>query len=898
MKFMTSAEARAAFLEYFARQQHRVVASSSLVPANDPTLLFANSGMVQFKEVFLGTERRDYLRATTSQKCMRVSGKHNDLEEVGPSPRHHTFFEMLGNFSFGDYFKLDAMRYAWQLLTEVYGLPENRLAVTVYERDDDSHALWCDEIGISPQRIARLGPADNFWQMAETGPCGPNSEIHWDKYPERGEAGIVESLEADDDRFLELWNLVFMQFNRTRPDPQHSGDNDEPLPHPGVDTGLGLERIVSVLQGADANYDTDLFLPVMQAVQALTGHSDAERAANIVPYRVIADHMRAAVFLIADGVLPGPKGRDSVTRLVIRRAARFGRRLGFEEPFLAQIADSVIDIMGGHFHELLAGQQHIRRVITQEEQRFHRTLGRGSGELESMLDMLQRDGERTLPGDRAFYLTATLGLPFEVIRDVAAERDMSVDRAGFEAEQQRHAGISGGSRAPGVMEGRQSWSAALETLRGQREPRYDPYGLPARDTTLLALFRDAQPLDEAITGERVEVVLAETPFYAEAGGQVGDRGTIRGDGWLIEVEDTQQPVSGLVVQLGEVIEGIPRSGDVARAEVNRVRRRDIIRNHSATHLLHAVLRHRLGGHVQQRGSLVAPERLRFDFSHDERLGEDEMRQVESEVNEAILADYCVQAATMPLSRARADGASALFGEKYGEQVRTIRIGTDEERFSYELCGGLHVSSTQAIGQLCIISESSVSAGVRRIEAFTGRVAQAHVQQARAQLAGIVAQLGGAATEAQARLDALQQQLGDSRRELGDLRRQLSRHEFSQRIADLEHIGDLPLLVTQLDGQPMEALRELADSFRQRVPDGVLVLGSIVDGRPLLLVSLGAARAQQGLHAGRLIRPLAARVGGGGGGRPTLAEAGGRDAAALPEALAGARKLVMDHWQPA
>ena len=898
MKCMTSIEARAAFLDYFARQQHRVVASSPLVPGNDPTLLFANSGMVQFKEVFLGSEQRDYLRATTSQKCLRVSGKHNDLEEVGPSPRHHTFFEMLGNFSFGDYFKLEAMQYAWALLTEVYGLPAERLAVSVYERDDQSYELWRDEIGISPQRIARLGPEGNFWQMAETGPCGPNSEIHWDKYPERGEAGIIASLEADDDRFLELWNLVFMQYNRTRPDPQHTGAHDVPLPRPGVDTGLGFERLVSVLQGVDANYDTDLFLPVMQAVQAMTGHSDAERDADIVPYRVIADHMRATVFLIAEGVLPGPKGRDSVTRLVIRRAARFGRKLGFEEPFLAQVADSVIEIMGGHFSELVERQQQIRRVITLEEQRFHRTLGRGLGELESMLATLMRAGHHTLPGEQAFYLTATLGLPYEVIRDVASERDMAVDLAGFEAAQGRHSAVSGAGQAMGVLKGKEAWSTVLADLRSETEPVYDPYGPSARDTRLLALLQDAHPVAEAIAGDKVEVVLAETPFYVEAGGQVSDSGTIRGDGWLIEVEDTRQPVSGLVVHVGEVVEGRPHRGNLARAEVDVSRRRDIIRNHSATHLLHAALRRRLGDHVQQRGSLVAPDRLRFDFAHDARVSAEELQQVEREVNEAILSDYCVQAVTMPLSQARAEGAMALFGEKYGEEVRTIRIGEGDERYSYELCGGLHVHSTQVIGQLRIMSEGSVSAGVRRIEALTGRAAQAYVQQALTQFDGIAAQLGGGTAEAAARLSALQQQLSASRREVAALRRDIARHEFAQRLTNIEQIGELPVLVTQLDGQPMESLREMADWFRQQVPDGVLVLGSVVDERPLLMVSVGDGRTKQGLHAGQLIRPLAAMVGGGGGGRPALAQAGGRDAAALPETLASARALIMDRWLPA
>ncbi len=897
MKRMTSSEARAAFLDYFVSKGHREVASASLVPGNDPTLLFANSGMVQFKDVFLGAEQRDYRRAATSQKCMRVSGKHNDLEEVGPSPRHHTFFEMLGNFSFGDYFKLEAMQYAWEVLTGVYGLPPERLAVTVYERDDESFNLWRDEIGISPRRIARLGPDDNFWQMAETGPCGPNSEIHWDKFPERGEDGIVASLEADDGRFLELWNLVFMQFNRTRPDPQHSGAFDDPLPRPGVDTGLGLERIVSVLQGAEANYDTDLFLPLIQQVQALTGHSDAERNADPVPYRVIADHMRAAVFLIADAVLPGPKGRDSVTRLVIRRAARFGRKLGFDDPFLAHIADVVIDIMGGHFHELPEMRSAIRRVITLEEQRFHRTLGRGLSELEGMLDALQRERDTVLPGAHAFYLTATLGLPYEVIRDVAAERRMAVDQAGYEAEQQRHATISGAGRALGVMEGNEAWQAVAEQLLAAESLVYDPYGPPERQTRLLALLQDAQPVAEAIVGDRVEVVLAETPFYVEAGGQVSDTGVIRGEGWLIEVEDTRQPASGLVVHLGEVLEGRPRSGMPACAIVDPGRRRDITRNHSATHLLHAALRHRLGNHVQQRGSLVAPDRLRFDFAHDARLSDGELQQVEAEVNDAILADLDVRAAIMPLAEARAEGAMALFGEKYDDTVRTISMGDRNGRYSHELCGGLHVGSTQAIGQLRIIAEGSVSAGVRRIEALTGRAAEAHVQEALAQLGALASRLGGATTELPARLSALQEQLADSRRELADLRLELARKEFAQRVSAVEMLDDLPLLVTQLDGQPMEALREMADLFRQEVPDGVLVLGSVHEDRPLLLVSVGDGRVREGLHAGQLVRPLAVQVGGGGGGRPALAQAGGRDAAALPAALAGARALIAEQWQP-
>jgi alanyl-tRNA synthetase len=496
MKYMTSAEARQTFLDYFVEMGHQAVMSSSLVPGNDPTLLFANSGMVQFKDVFLGTDKRDYKRATSSQKVMRVAGKHNDLEEVGPSPRHHTFFEMLGNFSFGDYFKKEAMHFAWTLLTEVFELPADRLAVTIYEKDEESYDLWINEIGVSPKRIGRMGPKDNFWQMAETGPCGPNTEIHWDKYPERGEDGIVASLEADDDRFLEIWNLVFMQFNRTQPDPTHTGDFDEPLPAPGVDTGMGLERIISILQGVTANYETDLFMPIIKKTQELAGQTDAERDANIVPYRVIADHIRAAVFLIADGVLPGAKGRDSVCRLVIRRAARFGKKLGFETPFLGEVADAVFDVMGGHYTDLVTRADAIKATITREEVRFHRTMDLGIAELETMLSELPEGGE--LSGDKAFYLKSTLGLPIQVTKDIVEERGYQLDMTGFETAEEEHSKISGGGQAMGEMGDVGAYSDALQALRDSGKlsdngVEYLPYGPTTIDATVVAILQNGKP---------------------------------------------------------------------------------------------------------------------------------------------------------------------------------------------------------------------------------------------------------------------------------------------------------------------------------------------------------------------------------------------------------------------
>ena len=513
MKPMTSAEVRQTFLEFFEKKGHTIVESSSLVPANDPTLLFANSGMVQFKETFLGTEKRNYVRATTAQKCMRVSGKHNDLEEVGPSPRHHTFFEMMGNFSFGDYFKRDAMLYAWELLTEVYGLPVDRLAVTIYEKDEESYQLWTEVVGVDPRRIGRMGPESNFWQMADTGPCGPNSEIFWDKNPEMGVDSIKEMLEADSDRFLEIWNLVFMQFNRTQSDPEHTGQWDEALPAPGVDTGLGLDRTVSVLNSVDNNYETDLFMNIIRATQELTGATDEKRDTNIVPYRVIADHVRASVFLIADGVYPGAKGREAVTRLVLRRAARFGKKLGFDEPFLSSVAQAAIDTMGVYYTELVENADLIKRVITQEEERFHRTLDKGLQELDAMLDELPEGGE--LSGENAFYLKATLGLPIQVTKDIVEERGFTIDEAGYHQAEDQHSLVSGGGQAMGEIESVQVYSDLLEQLiaAGQLDEsgvEYFPYGRTKVETEVVAILQNGQVIEKAIVGDKVEVILPET----------------------------------------------------------------------------------------------------------------------------------------------------------------------------------------------------------------------------------------------------------------------------------------------------------------------------------------------------------------------------------------------------
>jgi alanyl-tRNA synthetase len=893
MKSMTSAEVRQTFLEYFINRGHKHVASSSLVPANDPTLLFANSGMVQFKDVFLGIDVRDYRRATTAQKSMRVSGKHNDLENVGPSPRHHTFFEMLGNFSFGDYFKREAIRYAWELITEGFGMPPDRLAVTVYERDDEAYRIWTEEIGLSPARVARMGAKTNFWQMAETGPCGPCSEIFWDNHPERGESTIVASLQNDDDRLLEFWNLVFMQYNRRAADPGNTGAFDEPLPNPCVDTGMGLERMVAILQNKDNNYATDLFMPIIRTTQALTGHSDAEAETNYVPYRVIADHIRAAVFLIADGVYPGAKSREAVCRLVLRRAARFGRKIGLNAPFLHQVAQSVIDIMGHHYTELVEKADLIRSVILTEEQRFLMTLEVGLNALDEMLAKLPPNG--TLSGGDAFYLKATLGLPIQVTKDIVEERGYHVDEAGFVQAEEQHALVSGAGHAMGAIANVESYASLLNELTqtGQLPEQgvaHNPYTTDPLTGHLLALMVDGQRVQNAIVGDRVEVVLSATNFYVESGGQVSDTGLLRGEQFVIQVEAMKRPVVGLVVHVGEVVEGQPRVGALVSAEPDIQRRAAITRNHTATHLLHAVLRNQLGTSVEQRGSLVAPDRLRFDFSYDRKVPPELLRAVEREVNDLILKNYPVTTAVKPLEEARREGAMALFGEKYADVVRTVAIGDDTTRCSYELCGGVHVRETAEIGAFILTTETSVSAGIRRVEAVTGHEAVRYIQQQHELLQELSARLGGGSLVQ--KVATLQDEISSTRKQIAALQSRLARAQFEQIIQQIREVNGRKTLIAEVKDVSTEAMREMADWFRNHVKErGALVLGADVNGLPAILVALTDDLTQSGLKAGELIKPIAAVVGGGGGGRPNLAVAGGKDVAALPSALQKAQELL-------
>jgi alanyl-tRNA synthetase len=889
MKYMTSAETRQAFLDFFEEMGHKVVASSSLVPGNDPTLLFTNAGMVQFKDVFLGLDKRPYDRATTSQKVMRVSGKHNDLENVGPSPRHHTFFEMLGNFSFGSYFKREAIRYAYDLLTKVYGLPTERLYYTVHKDDDDSFRVWTEEIGVPADRVYRLGDKTNFWQMADTGPCGPTSEIHWDWEPSLGRESIAAELEDSSGRLLELWNLVFMQFN------QNPDGSREPLPAPGVDTGMGLERIVSVLQDKRINYQTDLFTPIIARVQQLNGASDAQREADPVPYNVIADHIRAASFLIADGVTPGPKDRGYVCRMVIRRAARFGRRIGLMQPFLADVADVVIETMGGHYKELIERREAIRKAITQEEVRFGRTLERGLAELESMLALLPAGGD--LSGFDAFFLKSTLGLPFEVTRDVAQEKGFTVDEKGYRAAEAEHGIASGGGQAMGEIDRGELYNIVLANLKSSGDlpatgVAYDPYSGTERNARLLAILRDGQPVQSASVGDRVEVVLDGTPFYVEAGGQVSDTGTIHNDSWIIDVEDVRRPVGGLVIHIGEVVEGQPAVGDKAVAVVDTARRWDIMRNHTATHLLHAQLRAVLGSHVQQRGSLVAPDRLRFDFSHDAPVTDEELATITANINEAILANMPVVVKEKDLQTAREEGAMALFGEKYGDRVRTITVDDHGKRYSYELCGGTHVPETAVIGPFVVASEGSVAQGIRRIEALTGHGAQHYINRQLTTLRRAASEIGATPDQLGARIESMRDEIAQARQESARLRRQVARLEFEQLLNKVERINDVPVLIAQVQPTTTETLREMTDWFRDKMKQGVVVLGMANDGKPQLIAAVTDGLTKR-VHAGNLIKAIAQTVGGGGGGRPNMAQAGGKDSSKLGEALSQARQWVKD-----
>ena len=896
---MTSREIRQSFLDFFARRDHTVVHSAPLVPASDPTLLFTNSGMVQFKDVFLGTGSRPYVRAVDSQKCLRVTGKHNDLDDVGRDDIHQTFFEMLGNWSFGDYYKAEAIPWAWQLLTEAWGLPKKDLYATCFAdekgeipRDDEAAEIWRQQPGFDPSHVAFFGRNENFWEMAEVGPCGPDSEMHIDRGPaacdKQGVPGHVCRLNGDCQRYVELWNLVFIQYNRLGPTAL------EPLPKRHVDTGMGFERLVSVLQGVSSNYATDLFQPILQSVQRRLKHDDAQARELWTPYRVIADHGRAAAFLIADGVVPGNTGRNYVCRMIIRRAGRFGAKAGFRGPFLAEVARTVVEEYGEVYPELVRNQAAIERTITEEEERFQRTVDTGLARLDALLAEAAAQDHGRLDGRRAFDLYATYGLPLEISRDIARERGLEVDEVGFREAMDSHreastAGVSDRASADVAP----VYSQVLDGLQNQGVS-YNPYGPLEVEGEVVALLREDESVAALEAGQQGAVVLPATSFYVAAGGQVSDTGVItstNGSAWEFAVHDMREPVAGVILHVGEVVRGTVRAGERARASVDAQRRWDIMRNHTATHLLHAGLRAVLGEHARQAGSLVAPDRLRFDFTHPRPLTADEIRRVQQLVTEAIFENMPLAVVEKPRQEAEGEGAMALFGETYGETVRTISIGSPR-RFSYELCGGTHVRQTGDIGPFVIVREESVGAGIRRIEALTGRQAQAYFERTAEALQRVADLLETTPEQAETQVATLLRERKALEGRVSSLQRQTA-GEILHRLPD-EQIGDARVLIGLVPGCSADDLRALSDPFRTQHSTHAVVLGSEFDGKPVLIASLSADLTRRGMNAVDLVKTAARPIGGGGGGRATMAQAGGKDARGLPEAIELARRWIEAH----
>lgn len=873
-KFTTS-QIRSDFLEFFKGKGHTIVPSAPLVPGNDPTLLFTNSGMVQFKDVFLGAEKRSYVRAADVQRCLRAGGKHNDLDQVGYTARHHTFFEMLGNWSFGDYFKKDAIAWAWELLTQVWKLPAERLLVTVYQTDDEAYALWRDMVGVPEERIVRIGDnkgapfaSDNFWQMADTGPCGPCTEIFYD-HGDHIAGGPPGSPDEDGDRFIEIWNLVFMQFDR-QPD-----GSLVPLPAPCVDTGMGLERLAAILQHVHTNYEIDLFQALIRKAAELTGTADLENKS----LRVIADHIRACSFLIVDGVLPSNEGRGYVLRRIIRRALRHGWMLGVRQPFFSKLVPTLVEQMGEAYPELPAAVDTVTRALQAEEERFAETLDAGMKIFE---DVAGKASNGVIPGVDAFRLYDTYGFPLDLTQDIARERDLTVDIAGFDAamEHQRET-----ARAAGKFGGGVSLPAELvATLSPTRFLGYDR--LQADGLTVLALLKDGRPVQSAAAGDAVIVITDQTPFYAESGGQVGDTGVLAGSGVRLAVEDTQKFAGQFHGHVGTLSEGGLKVGDVLAGQVDGERRGATILNHSATHLLHAALREVLGTHVQQKGSLVAPDRLRFDFSHFQPISAEELALIERKVNQQVRANNAAEVHTMGMQEALDFGAMALFGEKYGEHVRVLKMGD----YSTELCGGTHVNRTGDIGLFKITSEGGVSAGVRRIEAVTGQGALDYVDAEEARLAEAAELLGGSAADVVEKIRALGQRQKQLERELEAVKAKVAAGATADLSGQAVEVAGVKVLAARLEGFDAKALRDAMDRLKQQLGDAVIVLAGAQDGKAALVAGVNGS-AMGKVKAGELLSHIASQIGGKGGGRPDLAQGGGEDGPALATALAAVVEWV-------
>ncbi|HBA9251917.1 TPA: alanine--tRNA ligase [Escherichia coli] len=868
----STAEIRQAFLDFFHSKGHQVVASSSLVPHNDPTLLFTNAGMNQFKDVFLGLDKRNYSRATTSQRCVRAGGKHNDLENVGYTARHHTFFEMLGNFSFGDYFKHDAIQFAWELLTSEkwFALPKERLWVTVYESDDEAYEIWEKEVGIPRERIIRIGDnkgapyaSDNFWQMGDTGPCGPCTEIFYD-HGDHIWGGPPGSPEEDGDRYIEIWNIVFMQFNR------QADGTMEPLPKPSVDTGMGLERIAAVLQHVNSNYDIDLFRTLIQAVAKVTGATDLSNKS----LRVIADHIRSCAFLIADGVMPSNENRGYVLRRIIRRAVRHGNMLGAKETFFYKLVGPLIDVMGSASEDLKRQQAQVEQVLKTEEEQFARTLERGLALLDEELAKLSGD---TLDGETAFRLYDTYGFPVDLTADVCRERNIKVDEAGFEAameEQRRRAREASGFGA--------DYNAMIRVDSASEFKGYDHLELNGKVT---ALFVDGKAVDAINAGQEAVVVLDQTPFYAESGGQVGDKGELKGANFSFAVEDTQK-YGQAIGHIGKLAAGSLKVGDAVQADVDEARRARIRLNHSATHLMHAALRQVLGTHVSQKGSLVNDKVLRFDFSHNEAMKPEEIRAVEDLVNAQIRRNLPIETNIMDLEAAKAKGAMALFGEKYDERVRVLSMGD----FSTELCGGTHASRTGDIGLFRIISESGTAAGVRRIEAVTGEGAITTVHADSDRLSEVAHLLKGDSNNLADKVRSVLERTRQLEKELQQLKEQAAAQESANLSSKAIDVNGVKLLVSELSGVEPKMLRTMVDDLKNQLGSTIIVLATVAEGKVSLIAGVSKDVTDR-VKAGELIGMVAQQVGGKGGGRPDMAQAGGTDAAALPAALASVKGWV-------
>jgi len=879
---LTGHEIRQRFLEYFERHGHRIVKSSSLVPANDPTLLFANAGMNQFKEVFLGREKRDYARATSSQKCVRAGGKHNDLENVGKTARHHTFFEMLGNFSFGDYFKSEAIPFAWNLVTKEYGIGPDRLWITIYQDDEEAFEIWNRKMGIPGERIFRLGEKDNFWAMGDTGPCGPCSEIHYDQGATASESGHVDCVfPCDCGRFVEIWNLVFMQFDRD------ASGTLTPLPKPSIDTGMGLERITAVLQGKTSNFETDLLKPLILQAAGIAQRDYGQDSAGDVSLRVIADHSRAAAFLISDGIIPSNDGRGYVLRKILRRAIRHGKLIGIEGPFLYKMTGYVAELMKEPYPELVSTREYVSNVVKNEEQRFSSTIRIAIDQLSEILAGIRKqpESERILSGDVIFKFYDTFGLPLDLIQEIAEETRIGLDEAGFnqrlEAQRER---------------GKASWKASGDaSLPSGGKAAFVPASktqfvgyatLEVDDAKIAGISIEGKAVDSLAVGQSGEIFLDRTPFYAETGGQVGDTGILEGDNSEAVVHDTTPLVPGYSAHAAKCIRGTLRVGDVVKARVDVDRRLTIAKNHTATHLLHAALRNLVGFHVKQAGSLVAPERLRFDFTHYAALSSEETSEIENMVNAVVMNNLAVTTVVKDLSSAVAEGAMALFGEKYGDKVRVVSVDT----FSKELCGGTHVSRTGDIGLFKVVNESGIAAGVRRIEAITGPNLLNKFRENDQLISQLEEISRGKRTELPALLERYQAQVKTLEKELDDLKYRLAKSSIDKLLQSALIIKDVKVLTCRVDDLDKSSLRNLADELKSKLEKGVVVLATS-NGDRVSLVATITSNLTPKLHAGKLVKEISSLVGGSGGGRPDMAEAGGKDPDKLPEAFAAVSTYV-------